>query len=77
MSYIFGLAGNTRLAGISAPWRDDVATRRGLGGKDKVRRFFQTNYSAKSWRSGRRVIALGSDFRFIVTNIAGGRARHH
>ncbi len=76
--YIFGLSGNKRLAGISAPWRDDVATRRAPGGKDKVRRFFQ----AESWRSERRVIArarattLGSDTRFIVTNIPGGRAKH-
>ncbi len=29
--YIFGLSGNKRLAGISAPWRDDVATRRAPG----------------------------------------------
>ena len=80
--YIFGLSGNKRLNKISAPWRDDVATRRALGGKEKVRRFFQTNYSAKSWRRDRRVIArveatiLGSDVRFIVTNIAGSRAKH-
>jgi len=68
--YIFGLSGNKRLADISAPWRDDVATRRALGRKEKVRRFFQTRYAAKSWRSDRRVIArveattLGSDTRF-------------
>ena len=80
--YIFGLSGNKRLADISAPWRDDVATRRALGGKEKVRRFFQTHYAARSWRRDRRVIArveattLGSDTRFIVTNIAGGRAKH-
>ena len=80
--YIFGLSGNKRLAEISAPWRDDVATRRALKGKDKVRRFFQTNYSAKSWRRDRRVIArveatlLGSDIRFIVTNIREARAKH-
>ncbi|OED50081.1 hypothetical protein AB838_03805 [Rhodobacteraceae bacterium (ex Bugula neritina AB1)] len=80
--YIFGLSGNKRLAQISAPWRDDVATRRALKDKDKVRRFFQTNYGAKSWRRDRRVIArveatlLGSDVRFIVTNITGARAKH-
>ena len=80
--YIFGLAGNKRLAMISAEWRDDVATRRALGGKDKVRRFFQTRYGAKSWRTERRIVArveattLGSDVRFIVTNIADGRAKH-
>ena len=59
-----------------------AATRRALGGKEKVRRFFQTHYAARSWRRDRRVIArveattLGSDTRFIVTNIAGGRAKH-
>lgn len=46
--YIFGLSGNKRLNKISAPWRDDAATRRALGDKEKVRRFFQANYSAKS-----------------------------
>ena len=55
--YIFGLSGNKGLADISAPWRDDVATRRALGGKEKVRRFFQTHYAARSWRRDRRVIA--------------------
>ena len=40
--YIFGLSGNKRLADINAPWRDDVATRRALGEKEKVRRFSQT-----------------------------------
>ncbi len=58
--------------------RPGVMTRRAPGGKDKVRRFFQ----AESWRSERRVIArarattLGSDTRFIVTSIPGGRAKH-
>lgn len=80
--YVFGLSGNTRLSAISAPWRDDVATRRALGRKDKVRRFFQTQYAAATWRSERRVIArveatpMGSDVRFIVTNIIGSRAKH-
>jgi hypothetical protein len=32
------------------PWRDDAAARRALTGKEKVGRFFQANYSAKSWR---------------------------
>ena len=41
-----------------------------------------THYEARIWRRDRRVIArveattLGSDTRFIVTNIAGGRAKH-
>ena len=80
--YIFGLSGNKRLNKISAPWRDDAATRRALGDKEKGRRFFQANYSAKSWRCDRRVIArveattLGSDVRFIVTNVPGSKAKH-
>ncbi len=78
--YIFGLSGNKRLAEISAPWRDDIATRRALGGREG-RRFFQTQYNAKSLRSDRSVIgraeawALGSDVRFIVTNIPGSTAK--
>ena len=32
--YIFGFSANKRLADISAPRRDDVATRRALGGKE-------------------------------------------
>ena len=53
-----------------------LSARRARGGKEKVRRFFQTHYAARSWRRDRRVIsrveatALGSDTRFIVTNIA-------
>ncbi len=80
--YTFGLSGNKRLGKISAQWRDDAATRRAPGSKEKIRRFFQTHYSAKSWRKDRRVIArveattLGSDVRFIVTNIAGSKAKH-
>ena len=34
--YIFGLSGNKGLADISAPWRDDVATRRALEGKGQT-----------------------------------------
>ena len=55
--------------------------RRVLGAKDKVRRFFQISYGAKSWSKERKVIArveatkLGSDTRFIVTNMPG-RAKH-
>ena len=54
-----------------------MATRRALSGKDKVRRFFQTGYQAKSWSRARRVVARveatsrGADIRFIVTNLPG------
>jgi len=75
--YIFGLAGNARLSKIAQPWREDAAVRRALSGKDKVRRFFQTGYRAKSWSRQRKVIARveatskGADVRFIVTNLNG------
>ncbi len=45
--------------------------------KDKVRRFFQTGYQAKSWSRERKVIARveatarGTDVRFAVTNLSG------
>jgi hypothetical protein len=79
--YIFGLPGNNRLKMLSHPWSEDVAVRRVLSGKDKVRRFFQIRYGAKSWSKERKVIArveatkLGSDTRFIITNMAG-RGKH-
>ena len=75
--YIFGLSGNARLSKIGQPWCEDVAVRRALSGREKVRRFFQTGYRAKSWSRERKVIARveatskGADIRFIVTNLAG------
>lgn len=80
-SYILGLPGNARLKEIARPWCEDAATRRALAGKDRVRRFFQTSYAARSWSRPRRVIArieataMGADARFVVTN-RGGRAKH-
>ncbi len=75
--YIFGLAGNARLSQIGQPWCEDAAVRRAYQGNDKVRRFFQTGYQAKSWSRQRKVIARveatpkGVDVRFIVTNLTG------
>jgi hypothetical protein len=78
--YILGLPTNARLKLMGQPWCEDVATRRALsgpGGKDKVRRFFQTGYRAASWSRQRRVVARaeatsrGTDIRFIVTNLPG------
>jgi hypothetical protein len=75
--FIFGLPGNARLNKIGQPWCEDAAVRRARSGKDKVRRFFQTGYQAKSWSRERTVIARveatskGSDIRFIVTNLSG------
>ncbi len=70
--YIFGLPGNARLSKIGQPWREDAAVRRARSAKDKVRRFFQTGYRAKSWSRERTVIARveatskGTDIRFVV-----------
>jgi hypothetical protein len=75
--YIFGLPGNKRLEKIACPWREDVAVRRATSGKDRMRRFFQTSYAARSWSRERRTIARveataqGTDVRFIVTNLPG------
>jgi hypothetical protein len=76
-SYIFGLAGNTRLKALAAPWCEDAALRRLTSTKDKLRRFHQTAYRAGSWDKERRVIARveatskGADVRFIVTDLPG------
>jgi len=78
--YILGLPGNTRLGEIGQPWSEDAAVRRVQSRRDKLRRFFQTGYQAKSWSRARKVIARveatakGTDIRFVVTNL-GGRAR--
>ena len=45
--------------------------------KDKLRRFFQAGYQAKSWSRKRKVIAgveatsKGCDIRFVVTDLPG------
>jgi hypothetical protein len=74
--YIFGLPGNARLKKLGHPWSEDVAVRRAQSGKEKVRRYFQTTYRARSWSRERHVIARveattkGADIRFVVTNLA-------
>lgn len=79
--YILGLPGNARLKQIAQPWCEDAATRRALAGKDRMRRFFETPYAARSWSRARRVIArieasaMGADARFVVTNLSG-RSKH-
>jgi hypothetical protein len=76
-SYIFGLPGNARLSAIGHPWSEDAAIRRVQSGRNKLRRFFQTGYQAKSWSRERKIIARveatskGSDIRFVVTNLPG------
>jgi hypothetical protein len=76
--YVFGLAGNRVLLDRAAALAEDAAVRRAEEDADKVRRFHDFRYAAKSWKEKeRRVIARieatrqGSDTRFIVTNITG------
>ena len=77
VDYIFGLAGNTRLAVLSDPVADDLKVRRAEQGADKLRAFATFAYAAKSWTRERKVIARleattrGFDARYIVTSLAG------
>jgi len=75
--YILGLSTNARLAKMARPWAEDAATRRALSKREKVRRFQQTAYQAGSWSKSRKIVAraeatgMGSDVRFVVTNLPG------
>jgi len=77
VGYVFGLAGNQVLLRRVADLAEDTAVRRAQGEAEKVRRFGAFRYGAKTWKVERRVIArieasaMGSDSRFIVTNVAG------
>ena len=77
VGYIFGLAGNPVLLRQVSPLAEDAALGRLDGEGDKVRRYADFRYTAKSWTVERRVIARveagpqGADSRFIVTNLPG------
>jgi Transposase DDE domain group 1 len=77
VGYVFGLAGNSVLLTRVAALAEDAALARALGEAEKVRRFGEFRYAAKTWQAERRVIArieaspLGGDSRFIVTNLKG------
>ena len=70
-----------RQPGAAAPGSphlaEDAALGRVAGEADKVRRYGEFRYAAKTWKVERRVIARveasaqGSDSRFIVTNLKG------
>ncbi len=74
--YILGFAINSKLLEIAAPWRDHCDMRRSKM-KPTVRRFHQLPYRAHEWSRSRKLIArveatpLGTDVRFIVTNLEG------
>lgn len=76
-TYILGLATNRRLAPMAYPWAEDAAVRRVQSKKEKLRRFHQTTYQAGRWSKARKIIAraeatsMGSDVRFVVTNLPG------
>jgi Transposase DDE domain group 1 len=77
IGYIFGLPGNPVLLRRVGPLAEDAALGRLDGEGDKVRRYGDFRYAAKSWTVERRVIARieagpqGADSRFIVTNLPG------
>jgi hypothetical protein len=77
VGYVLGLAGNQVLLRRVASLAEAAALARVEGGADKVRRFGEFVYGAKTWRAERRVIARveasdrGADSRFVVTNLAG------
>jgi hypothetical protein len=77
IGYIFGLAGNPLLRRQVGPLAEDAALARIEGEGEKVRRYDEFRYAAKSWTVERRVIARveagpqGADSRFIVTNLPG------
>ena len=77
VGYVFGLAGNQVLLGKVAALAEDAALGRVNGEGEKVRRFGEFRYAAKSWKVERRVIgrveasSQGSDSRFAITNLAG------
>ena len=83
VDWVFGLAPNAALARHVAALENSTAARfTAAPGRGKVRRFMQFYDAAQSWRRTERIIARveagseGSDTRFIVTNLEGGRAKH-
>jgi hypothetical protein len=57
IGYIFGLAGNPVLLRQVGPLAEDAALRRLAGEAEKVRRYGDFRYAAKSWNVERRVVA--------------------
>lgn len=74
--YIFGLSINPKLDRIATPWREQCENKL-KPSRPKVRRFHQLAYQAGSWSAPEKVIArveatkIGSDARFVVTNLSG------
>lgn len=74
--YILGLPTNPKLEARAAHWHEQCRVR-WKPDLARVRRFHQFQYAAGSWSSAQKVIArveataLGTDARFIVTNLSG------
>lgn len=82
VAYIFGLGGNKVLLARVTEMAEQAAMGRIDGEAEKVRRYGEFQYAAKSWKKAeRRVIARveasmqGTGSRFVVTNIATGSPR--
>lgn len=77
VDYIFGLAGNKKLAALVRAAADNLCVRRAISGKEKLRRCLALGYGAESWKRQRAVVArleattLGLDIRYVVTSLAG------
>ena len=83
VDWIFGLAANAALRRhVAALEKSTTARCSAVPKRGKVRRFAQFHDAAQSWRRVERIIARveagveGTDTRFIVTSLEGGRARH-
>ena len=74
--YVIGFAINSKLSETAESWREQCAWRRSRL-KPVVRRFHQIPYRAREWSRSRKLIArieatsIGTDARFIVTNLEG------
>lgn len=83
VDWIFGLAANAALRRhVAALEKSTTARFKATPGRGKVRRFAQFHDAAQSWSRVERIIARveagveGTDTRFIVTSLEGGRAKH-
>ena len=83
VDWIFGLAPNVALCRHILALEKSTAERfRLMPARGKLRRFRQFYDAAGSWSRVERIIArveagpAGTDTRFIVTNLEGGRAKH-
>jgi hypothetical protein len=83
VDWVLGLASNPALRRHVAALEKTTAERfRAAPKRGKVRRFAQFYDAAHSWSRVERIIARveagpeGTDTRFIVTNLEGGRAKH-